>query len=71
VLGALSRGRYTPERLCALASEADAGFDRQYFARMLGMIERFDDQDFVDYGLDAAKVVTIRERFRAWQAELQ
>ena len=68
---AITRGRYTPERLCTLASEADGGFDRQFFAQMLGMIGRFDDQDFIDYGLESAQIAPMRERFRAWQAELQ
>ena len=68
---AITRGRYTPERLCTLASEADAGFDRQFFAQMLGMISRLDDQDFIDYGLKSAQVDAMRERFRAWRTELQ
>ncbi|BAL86050.1 hypothetical protein AMIS_8300 [Actinoplanes missouriensis 431] len=68
---AISRGRYTPEQLCNLASEADAGFDRQFFAQMLGAINRFDDQDFIDYGLEPDQVAAMRERFRTWQAELQ
>lgn len=68
---AITRGLYTPEQLCTLASEADAGFDRPFFAQMLGMIGRFDDQDFIDYGLEPDQVVTMRERFRAWQAEIQ
>ncbi|MCU7725390.1 nucleotidyl transferase AbiEii/AbiGii toxin family protein [Actinoplanes sp. KI2] len=68
---AITGGRYTPERLCALASEADSGFDRRFFAQMLGMIGRFDDQDFIDYGLGSTQVAAMRERFRAWQAELQ
>jgi len=68
---AITRGRYTPEQLCTLASEADAGFDRQFFAQMLGAIGRFDDQDFIDYGLEPDQVAAMRDRFRAWQAELQ
>ncbi|TWG10890.1 nucleotidyltransferase AbiEii toxin of type IV toxin-antitoxin system [Actinoplanes teichomyceticus] len=68
---AITRGRYTPKQLCNLASEADAGFDRQYFAQMLGAINRFDDQDFIDYGLEPDQVAAMRERFRTWQAELQ
>ena len=68
---AVTRGLYTPERLCTLASEADGGFDRQFFAQMLGMIGRFDDQDFIDYGLESAQVAVMRERFRVWQARLQ
>jgi aryl carrier-like protein len=38
---------------------------------MLGMIGRFDDQDFIDYGLEPAQVAAMRERFRVWHAELQ
>ena len=68
---AITRGRYTPEQLCILASEADAGFDRQFFAQMLGAIGRFDDQDFLDYGLEPNQVAAMRGRFRAWQAELR
>lgn len=68
---AITRGRYTGEQLCALASEADGGFDRQFFAQMLSMIARFDDQDFIDYGLEPAGIAAMRARFRAWQAELQ
>ncbi|MET8148930.1 nucleotidyl transferase AbiEii/AbiGii toxin family protein [Actinoplanes sp. NPDC049668] len=68
---AITRGRYTSEQLCALASNADAGFDRQFFAQMLGMIGRFDDQDLLDYGLEPAQIATMRERFRLWQGELQ
>jgi hypothetical protein len=68
---AVTRGLYTPERLCTLASEADGGFDRQFFAQMLGMIGRFDDQDFIDYGLEPDQIAAMRERFRAWRAELQ
>ncbi|WP_436535984.1 nucleotidyl transferase AbiEii/AbiGii toxin family protein [Actinoplanes sp. HUAS TT8] len=68
---AITGGRYTPEQLCILASEADAGFDRQFFAQMLGAIGRFDDQDFIDYGLEPDQVSAMRGRFRAWQAELK
>ena len=68
---AITRGRYTPDELCALAAAADAGFDRQLFAQMLGSIARFDDQDFVDYGIDPRGVAGMRDRIRDWQAHLQ
>jgi hypothetical protein len=68
---AITRGRYTPDELCALAANADAGFDRQLFAQMLGSIARFDDQDFIDYGLDPGDVASMRDRIRGWQARLQ
>lgn len=68
---AITRGRYTPDELCTLAADADAGFDRQLFARMLGSIARFDDQDFIDYGLEPGDVAAMRDRIRGWQAQLQ
>jgi hypothetical protein len=68
---AISRGRYTPDELCTLAADADAGFDRQLFAQMLGSIARFDDQDFVDYGLEPGDVAAMRDRIRGWQTQLQ
>lgn len=43
---AITTGRYTLDHLCRLAREADAGFDRQLFAAMLGRIDRLDDEDF-------------------------
>jgi hypothetical protein len=49
---AIASGRYTLEHLCDLAYQADAGFDRQLFAAMLGRIERLDDEDFTDYGVE-------------------
>lgn len=68
---AITKGRYTLDELCTLAATADAGFDRQLFARMLGSIARFDDQDFVDYGLELRDVATLRDRVRDWQSQLQ
>jgi len=68
---AITRGRYTPEELCRLAAEADAGFDRGHFAQMLGSVRRFDDQDFIDYGLEPAEVAAMRLRIRDWQTSLQ
>jgi hypothetical protein len=67
---AITGGRYTPDELCTLAVEADAGFDRQLFAQMLGSIARFDDQDFIDYGLEPGDVAAMRDRIRGWQTIL-
>ena len=58
-------------RLIAEIGLRAGGFDRQLFAQMLGMIGRFDDQDFIDYGLKSAQITAMRGRYRAWQAELQ
>jgi nucleotidyltransferase AbiEii toxin of type IV toxin-antitoxin system len=68
---AITRGRYTPDELCTLAADADAGFDRQLFAQMLGSITRFDDQDFIDYGLEPSDVAAMRDRIRGWQTQLR
>lgn len=45
---AISSGRYTLEHLCKLAHDADAGFDRQLFAAVLG---RIGDKDFTEYAI--------------------
>lgn len=45
---AITGGRYTLDRLCQLAQQADAGFDRKLFAAMLGRIDRLDDEDFTN-----------------------
>src|SRR3954452_18952388 len=68
---AITRGRYTPDELCALAAAADAGFDSALFAQMFGSIARFDDQDFIDYGFEPRDVAAMRDRFRSWQEQLQ
>ncbi|BFU47225.1 hypothetical protein KRMM14A1004_54620 [Krasilnikovia sp. MM14-A1004] len=67
---AITAGRYTPDELCRLAADADAGFDRQLFARMLGSITRFDDQDFIDYGIEPREIAAMRDRMRGWQNQL-
>jgi hypothetical protein len=65
---AISSGRYSMEALCRLAEAADEGFDRALFARMLSQIDRLDDDDFADYGLDTAKVTELRSRVRGWRS---
>ncbi|AEV81880.1 hypothetical protein ACWT_0866 [Actinoplanes sp. SE50] len=52
-------------------SGVDPGFDRQFFAQMLGAINRFDDRDFIAYGLEADQVAAMPELFRTWQADTQ
>jgi hypothetical protein len=67
---AIASGRYTIDRLCVLAETVDAGFDRAMFAGMLRHIERFDDEDFAEYGVTPADVVSLRARVAAWRDEL-
>ena len=67
---AITSGRYTLERLCDLAYDADAGFDRQLLAAMLGHIGRLDDEDFIEYGVSAEHVAALRNRVKGWRAGL-
>jgi Nucleotidyl transferase AbiEii toxin, Type IV TA system len=67
---AITSGRYTLERLCELAQNADAGFDRQLFAAMLGRIDRLDDEDFTEYNVSPANVTAMRQRVKDWRTDL-
>lgn len=67
---AITSGRYTLDQLCELAYEADAGFDRQLFATMLGRIDRLDDEDFAEYNIGSHDVAALRRRVTQWQASL-
>lgn len=67
---AITSGRYTLDQLCELAQNADAGFDRQLFAAMLGHIERLDDEDFAEYDVSPRHVATLRQRVEDWRTSL-
>jgi hypothetical protein len=70
---AITSGRYTLDQLCDLAHDADAGFDRQLFAAMLGRIgriDRLDDEDFTAYGVGPEHVAALRQRVKDWRASL-
>jgi hypothetical protein len=67
---AITSGRYSLDRLCELAHDADAGFDRQLFAAMLGRIDRLDDEDFTEYGVSLEHVATLRQRAKDWRTSL-
>jgi hypothetical protein len=67
---AITSGRYTLEHLCDLAHQADAGFDRQLFAAMLGRIDRFDDEDFTEYNVSPENVTALRQRVKDWRTSL-
>jgi hypothetical protein len=67
---AISGGHYTLDRLCQLAHQADAGFDRKLFAAMLGRIDRLDDEDFIEYGVDPRYVAGLRRRVQDWRIGL-
>jgi hypothetical protein len=39
--------------------------------KMDALYDRAAARDFIDYGLEPGQVAAMRERFRAWRAELQ
>lgn len=67
---AITSVRYTLNQLCDLAHNADAGFDRQLFAAMLGRVDRFDDEDFTEYGVSTEHVAALRRRVNDWRTDL-
>lgn len=67
---AITSGRYTLDQLCDLAHAADDGFDRAMFAAMLRHVDRFDDEDFTDYGLTPNEIAGMRARVSAWRTAL-
>jgi hypothetical protein len=68
--GILQSGRYTKDRLMELAASVDAGFTRGWFAEALAAIDRFEDQDFTRYGVDAKRLEQVRQAIRDWSHEL-
>jgi hypothetical protein len=67
---AITAGRYTLERLCQLAEAVDAGFDRSMFEQMLRYVQRFDDEDFAEYGISSDQVAALRVRVDGWRDQL-
>lgn len=67
---AITSGQYTHERLCELAEQADAGFDRGVLADMLAMIDRYADRRFTAYGVTSDAVAGLRSRISDWREEL-
>jgi hypothetical protein len=67
---AVTSGRYTRQRLCELAEEADAGFDRHILADLFAMLERYPDKRFAFYGADADHLNAMRTRFAHWRQQL-
>jgi hypothetical protein len=67
---ALLSGQYTRQRLLELAAAADPGFDSRAFADALGALTQITDADFDCYGIPAAELPAVRERFADWRREL-
>lgn len=69
--GILDSGRFSRETLIDLAASADAGFSRGWFAEALAAVDRFEDDQFLRYGVDAERVAHVRALMRDWCRELQ
>jgi len=67
---AITSGRYTRERLCELAEQADAGFDRRILADRFAMLERYPDRRFAFYGAGTEHLNELRARFADWRQQL-
>jgi hypothetical protein len=58
--------RYSVDQLIAYAKRLDPGLTDRDFADAGGQLDRMPDGVFARYGLDAAAVSRLRERFAAW-----
>jgi nucleotidyltransferase AbiEii toxin of type IV toxin-antitoxin system len=58
--------RYSVNQLIAFAKRLDPGLTDQEFADAARQLDRMPDGVFSRYGLDAAAVATLRERFASW-----
>jgi hypothetical protein len=67
---AITSGRYTRERLLALAADADLGFDPLLFADALGALPQITDAAFAEYRVDPAVIADMRRRFAQWRQHL-
>ncbi len=67
---AITTGRYSPEQLCDLAEQADAGFDRQVLAEVFALLARYPDRRFSAYGRTQEDIDALRARFATWRAAL-
>jgi hypothetical protein len=68
-VAALSK-RSPLERLCELAAEKDAGFDRRVFADALAAAAAHSDAAFAELGLAPTSVAALRASTARWRAQL-
>jgi Nucleotidyl transferase AbiEii toxin, Type IV TA system len=62
--------RYPLERLCELAAEKDAGFDRRVFADALSAAAAHSDAAFAELGLEPETVAALRAAAARWRSQL-
>jgi hypothetical protein len=68
--GILASGRYSRDRLMAMAQMVDAGFTTGWFAQALAGVDRFSDDQFTRYGVNPDQIAAVRATMRSWSAEL-
>jgi hypothetical protein len=68
--GILASGRYTRDQLMAMAAEVDPGFTPGLFAEALAGVDRFPDEEFGPYGVEADRIAAVRQTMRSWGVEL-
>ncbi len=66
----LRSGRYTTHDLLRLAANADPGFEPEMFLLALNALDRLPDQAFAVHGLSPVRTHELRQRFKAWAAEI-
>ncbi|RAY14582.1 hypothetical protein DPM19_12480 [Actinomadura craniellae] len=66
----LRSGRYTTQDLLRLATTADPGFEPDMFLLALNALDRLPDQAFTVHGLSPIRTHELRQRFKAWAAEI-
>jgi hypothetical protein len=71
LVGILDSGRWSREELMRLGVEVDAGFNKGWFAEALSGVDRFPDEEFAGYGVDARTIDHVREEMRDWGLHLQ
>ena len=64
-------GKFTDAELIAGAGDRDLGFEVPMFAIQLDGAQRLRSERVAEYGVDAARLDAIKERFAAWAAELR
>ncbi len=69
--GILESGRFSRDTLIDLAASVDAGFSRGWFAEALAAVDRFEDDQFLRYGVSPEHVARVRTLMRDWSRELQ
>jgi hypothetical protein len=71
LVGILDSGRWSREELMRLGAQIDAGFSKGWFAEALSGVDRFLDEEFAGYGVDAETINHVREEMRDWSLHLQ